>query len=69
MIRTAFAIAAATLILTGVSGVSWAAPIAPLPAGVAHEAAAGDLTEVWCGWRCHHWRWHRWHHCNPWHCW
>lgn len=61
MIRTAFAIAVTALVFATVSGVSQAAPIAPIPAGVANEAAAGNLTQVWCGWRCRHW--HRWHRC------
>ncbi len=35
MIRTVFAMAVAALVLAAVSGTSQAAPIAPLPAGVA----------------------------------
>ena len=74
MIRTAFAIAVAASVLAAVPEVSQAAPIAPLPAGMAHEAAAGNLIQAWCGWRCrHYYRWHYWHHCY-WrygyrHCW
>lgn len=66
MKRTAFAIAVAAVVFAAASGVSRAAPIAPLPAGVASEAAAGDVTHVWCRWgRCGWgWRgsaWCRWH--------
>jgi hypothetical protein len=72
MIRIAFAVAIATLALTTASEISQAAPIAPLPTGVASEAASGNVTQVWCGWRCRHW--HRWHHRCWWrhgyrHCW
>ena len=61
MIRIAFAIAVAVLAFTAVSGVSQAAPIAPLPAGVASEAASGNITHVWCRWgRCGYgWGWRR----------
>ena len=55
MIRIAFAVAIATLALTTASEISQAAPIAPLPTGVASEAASGNVTQVWCGWRCRHW--------------
>jgi hypothetical protein len=54
MIRMAFAVAIATLAFTTVSGVSQAAPIAPLPTGVKSDAAAGNITQVY---------WHRHHHC------
>lgn len=64
MIRTVFAVGLAALVFGAVSGVSQAAPIAPLPAGVANEAASGHITQVWCGWRCRHWHhWCRWHRC------
>jgi hypothetical protein len=57
MIRATFAIAIAALAFTAFSGTSQAAPMAPLPAGVASDAAAGNVTQVY---------WHRhWHH----HCW
>jgi hypothetical protein len=52
MIRTVFAMAVAALLLAAVSGTSQAAPIAPLPAGVA--ADHGAVTHVW---------WHRHRHC------
>jgi hypothetical protein len=55
MIRTAFAIAVATLILAAASGISQATPIAPLPAGVASEVNSGNVTQAYCGWRCRHW--------------
>jgi hypothetical protein len=64
MIRTVFAVGLAALVLAAVSGLSQAAPIAPLPAGVASDAASSHVTPVWCGWRCRHWhRWCRWHRC------
>jgi len=64
MIRTVFAAAVAALVFAAASGVSQAAPIAPLPAGVASKAASGEITKVWCGWRCrHHRHWCRWHRC------
>jgi hypothetical protein len=45
-----------------VSGNSQAAPIAPLPAGVASDASAGNITQVY--WRHRHWHhWCRWHRC------
>jgi hypothetical protein len=53
MIRTVFAMAVAALVLAAVSGTSQAAPIAPLPAGVA-AADHGTVTHVW---------WHRHRHC------
>ena len=53
MIRMAFAIAVAAFIFAAGVGVSHAAPIAPLPAGVANDAASGNITHVWCRWgRC-----------------
>jgi hypothetical protein len=53
MIRTMFAIAIAALLFVAVSGVSRAAPIAPLAPGVANDAASGNVTQVWCRWgRC-----------------
>ena len=62
MFRTAIAIAFATLMVATVSGVSQAAPIAPLPAGVSANA---HVTQVRC-WRCWHGGWHGgWHR----HCW
>jgi len=57
MIRTVFAMAAATLIFAAVSGTSQAAPIAPLPAGVAADSSHGNVTarvvsppSCWRGW-------------------
>ena len=46
MIRTVFAVGLVALVFGAVSGVSQAAPIAPLPAGVANEAASGHITPV-----------------------
>ena len=64
MMRMVFAVGLAALVWMAVSAGSQAAPIAPLPAGVASEAAAGQVTPVWCGWRCRHrHHWCRWHHC------
>jgi hypothetical protein len=55
MFRTAYAIAIAALLLTAASEVSQAAPISPLPPGVAKEAASGHVIDAWCcrrgGWR------------------
>jgi hypothetical protein len=60
MMRIAFAIVMAALVFVAVSGVSRAAPIAPLPAGVANDAASGNVTQVWCRWgRCGGWGWRR----------
>jgi hypothetical protein len=50
MIRTFFAMAVAALVFAAVSGTSQAAPMAPLPAGVAADSSHGDVTHVW---------WHR----------
>ena len=68
MIRTAFAVVIGALAFTTVSGISQAAPVAPLPAGVASDAAAGNLTQVWWHhhhhWHHHHWWWrHGYRHC------
>jgi hypothetical protein len=52
MLRTAFAMVAATLIFAAVSGTSQAAPIAPL-SGVT-TSDSGQLTKVY---------WHRHRHC------
>jgi len=58
MIRSVFAAAVAATVLIGASAVSHAAPISPLPAGVANEAANGNVTLAWCGWRCRRgWGW------------
>jgi hypothetical protein len=60
MLRIVFAAAIVVFALATGSGVSHAAPMSPLPAGVANQAASGDLTQAYCGWRCRHWcRWHR----------
>ena len=64
MIRLAVAIAA--LAFTTVSGVSQAAPVAPLPAGVAADAGAGHLTLVY--WHHRHWHHRHWRHWRHW-CW
>ena len=64
MIRTVFAVGLAALVFAVVAGASQAALIAPLPAGVARDAASGNVTPVWCGWHCRHWHhWCRWHRC------
>jgi hypothetical protein len=47
MTRTIFAMAVAGVIMAAVSGTSQAAPIAPLPAGVANDSSG--LTQVY--WR------------------
>jgi hypothetical protein len=61
MKRTAFAFAVAVLTLASVS-ISQAAPIAPLPSGIATDA--GQLMQVrWWG----HWHGH-WGHWGYWHC-
>jgi len=56
MIRMVFGIAVAALLFAAGSAVSQAAPIAPLPAGIA--SGAGNVTPVhWhhhCWWRHHH---------------
>jgi hypothetical protein len=61
-----FAMMAAAFLMAAVSGTSQAAPIAPLPAGVANDHAG--LTQVY--WRRPYGRRHcwigRWGH---WHCW
>jgi hypothetical protein len=60
MIRTAFAMAVAALLLAAVSGTSQAAPIAPLPAAT---SGRGNLTQVY--WRRgYYYGYHRrWRHC------
>jgi hypothetical protein len=47
MKKTVFAIALAALACTAVSGMAQAAPIAPLPAGVAADADNGYVTKAW----------------------
>ena len=63
MIRLAFAVVIGALAFTAVSGVSQAAPAAPLPAGVASDAAAGNVTQVW--WHHRHWHHHHWCRWHP----
>jgi hypothetical protein len=53
MLRTVFAIVAATFVITAVSATSQAAPIAPMPSAAA-SADSGQITKVW---------WHRHRHC------
>ncbi len=75
MTRTVFAIAVAGLLTAAVSGMSQAAPIAPLSAAV--TADQSNVTQVYWyhhRWYGHHWygHWHR--HCwrGRWgrlHCW
>jgi hypothetical protein len=64
MLRTIFAVAISGLMLAGISGASQATPIAPLPAGVVSDVAAGNVTQVHaCGWRCRQLhRSHRWYY-------
>ncbi len=64
MIRTVFAIALAAIAFAAVSGASQAAPIAPLPAGVAADAGHGNVTKAWYYYHHHHRHcWHgRWGH-------
>ena len=57
MIRVWFAIAVAAFIFAAGVGVSRAAPIAPLPAGVVADAASGNVTQVWCRWGRCGWGW------------
>jgi hypothetical protein len=57
MIRTVFAMAFATLIFAAVSGTSQAAPIAPLPTGVAADSSHGNVTNVWYYYRHHRHCW------------
>jgi hypothetical protein len=59
MIRTIFAMAVAALFFAAVSGTSQAAPIAPLPAGVASDSAG--LTPVY--WHYHYHYHYGWRHC------
>ncbi|MDR3422161.1 MAG: hypothetical protein P4L80_13115 [Xanthobacteraceae bacterium] len=62
MSRFVFAAAIAALAFVTVSGISQAAPVAPLPAGVVSDAGAGNITKVY--WHHRHWRhWCRWHRC------
>ncbi len=65
MIRTVFAMAVAALLLAAVSGTSQAAPIAPLPAGVA-AADHAAVTHVW--WYHRHYWYHPYYHHYR-HCW
>jgi len=57
MIRTACAIAIASFLIAGASGVSQAAPMAPLPDRVSSDASSGNVIKAWCGWRCGHRGW------------
>jgi hypothetical protein len=57
MTRTAIAIVFAAGLVAGASGIAQAAPISPLPPGAANDAAAGNITQAWCGWRCRHGGW------------
>src|SRR5579863_1970693 len=67
MIRTACAIAVASFLVTSISGVAHAAPVAPLPAGVSSGALSGNVVKAWCGWRCGHraWGYHRYYGYAP----
>jgi len=76
MTRTIFAMAVAGMIFAAVSGTSQAAPIAPLPAGVANDS--GAITQVYWrgGWHgggyWHRPYWHRRCWVGRWgrvHCW
>jgi hypothetical protein len=46
MIRRLFAVAVAASAFTTISGPSQAAPVAPLPAGVASYAATGNIAQA-----------------------
>jgi hypothetical protein len=46
MFRMVFAVAFAAAVFVAVAGVLQAAPIAPLPAGVLSDAAAGNVTQM-----------------------
>jgi hypothetical protein len=59
MIRTFPAMAIAGLVLVAVAGISQAAPIAPLPAGV--MADHSNVMQVRWHRRCWRGRWGRWH--------
>lgn len=63
MIRATFVLAIAALAFTAFSSASNAAPIAPLPATVASDVGAGNLTQVY--WHHHHHCWwrHGYRHC------
>jgi hypothetical protein len=54
MKKTVFAIVLAALACTAVAGTSQAAPIAPLPAGVAADADHGNVTKAWYYHYYHH---------------
>jgi hypothetical protein len=62
MVRLALAVAIVVMAFMTVSGVSYAAPGAPLAAGVASEASAGGVTQVYWHRHWHH-HWCRWHRC------
>jgi hypothetical protein len=62
MLRMKFAVAISGLVLAAISGASQATSIAPLPAGVVRDVAAGNVTQVHaCGWR-----WRQLHRSNRW---
>jgi hypothetical protein len=61
MIQTVFAVAVAALAVAAVSGASQAAPIAPLPAGVTSDAAAGNVTPVYYRYHRHYYHRHYYH--------
>jgi hypothetical protein len=48
MIRTAFAIAVAVVTVASVAGISHAAPVAPLPAGVQTESSNLTPVRLYC---------------------
>jgi hypothetical protein len=66
MIRVSFAIAVAAFIFAAGVGVSRAAPIAPLPAGVAADAASGNVSHVWYRHWGYRWGYHRWGYGRGW---
>jgi hypothetical protein len=79
MLRSIVTVIICALALVSASGLSQAAPAAPLPASLLKDATAGDINQVyWCGWRCRHrhYGYHRgWYHHRCWwrhgyrHCW
>ena len=63
MRRFAFSIMASGLMFAAVYGITQAAPITPLPPGIASDASAVNITPVYY---YHHYRHrHYWHHGYP----
>jgi len=64
MTQTVFAMAAAALLMSAISGTAQAAPIAPLPGAATTDQS--NVTPVY--WYRHHWYHHRWYRHHR-HCW